>query len=88
MLIMLLATRARAAFRSAGRKVNADFSGFLRLDEPASVRYWLPRLLAEATSDCLLMVHPGDAEDEMQCAGHSAESRDSEARILAERAAN
>ncbi|WP_417414152.1 ChbG/HpnK family deacetylase [Hoeflea sp.] len=81
-LIMLLGARARSVFRRAGLEVNSDFSGFLRLDDPASVRHWLPRLLAAAGTDCLMMVHPGDAADEMQCTGHAPESRDCETRIL------
>ncbi|MCZ4291300.1 ChbG/HpnK family deacetylase [Hoeflea alexandrii] len=81
-LIMALAARARRVFRQAGHEVNEDFSGFLRLDDPASVRHWLPRLLAAAGPDCLMMVHPGDADDEMQCAGHAPESRDCETNIL------
>jgi chitin disaccharide deacetylase len=81
-LIMALAARARRIFRRAGREVNRDFSGFLRLDDPASVRHWLPRLLAAAGPDCLVMLHPGDAGDEMQCAGHAPESRDCETNIL------
>lgn len=87
-LIMALAARARSVFRRAGRQVNQDFSGFLRLDDPASVRHWLPRLLSAAGPDCLMMVHPGDAGDEMQCIGHAAESRGCEAEILSERAVN
>lgn len=81
-VIMALAARARRVFRQAGFEVNRDFSGFLRLDDPASVRHWLPRLLAAAGPDCLMMLHPGDAGDEMQCAGHAPESRDCETRIL------
>ena len=81
-LIMALAARAREVFRQAGHQVNEDFSGFLRLDDPASVRHWLPRLLAAAGPDCLMMLHPGDAGDEMQCAGHAPESRDCETNIL------
>jgi len=87
-LIMALAARARSVFLRAGRQVNLDFSGFLRLDDPASVRHWLPRLLSAAGPDCLMMVHPGDAGDEMQCAGHAAESRGCEAEILFEGAVN
>lgn len=81
-LIMALAARAREVFRQAGHQVNEDFSGFLRLDDPASVRHWLPRLLAAAGPDCLVMLHPGDAGDEMQCDGHAPESRDCETNIL------
>jgi chitin disaccharide deacetylase len=87
-LIMVLAARARLVFRRAGRGVNRDFSGFLRLDDPASVRHWLPRLLAAADPDCLMMLHPGDADDEMQCAGHAPESRDCETNILLQRTVN
>ena len=78
LLIMALAARARRVFRRMGHEVNRDFSGFLRLDDPARVRHWLPRLLAAAGPDCLVMLHPGDADDEMQCAGHAPESRDCE----------
>jgi chitin disaccharide deacetylase len=87
-LIMALAARARRVFRRAGHEVNVDFSGFLRLDDPASVRHWLPRLLAEAGPDCLMMLHPGDAGDETQCAGHAPESRDCETKILLQGAVN
>lgn len=82
LLIMALAARARKVFRRSGHGVNRDFSGFLHLDDPASVRHWLPRLLAAAGPDCLMMLHPGDAGDEMQCAGHAPESRDCETNIL------
>lgn len=81
-LIMALARHARRVFQRAGLKTNRDFSGFLRLDDPASVRRWLPRLLSEAGPDCLVMMHPGDAGDDMQCAGHAPESRGCEAEIL------
>ena len=84
LLIMALGARARAIFRRAGLQVNDDFSGFLRLDDPASVRRWLPRLLLAASPDCLIMLHPGDARDDIQCAGHAPESRDCEAEILFE----
>lgn len=85
-LIMALAQRARAVFGTAGLPMNADFSGFLQLDDPANVRLWLPRLLSAAGKDCLIMLHPGDARDEMQCEGHAPESRAVEAEILIERA--
>jgi predicted glycoside hydrolase/deacetylase ChbG (UPF0249 family) len=85
-LIMALAARARAVFTSAGWPVNRDFSGFLRLDDPASVRTWLPRLLEAADKECLLMLHPGDAADPLQCPGHAPESRAAETEILRESA--
>lgn len=81
-LIMVLALRAKGLFRHAGWQVNSDFSGFLRLDDPASVRHWLPRLLSAAGPDCLLMLHPGDAGDEVQCDGHAPQSRSCETQIL------
>ncbi|SOE18013.1 hypothetical protein SAMN05877838_2923 [Hoeflea halophila] len=81
-LIMGLAARARPVFRSAGWQVNGDFSGFLRLDDPAKVRHWLPRLLSAADPDCLVMLHPGDAGDEVQCNGHAPQSRGCETQIL------
>jgi len=81
-LIMALAARARAVFRRAGWQVNSDFSGFLRLDDPASVRHWLPRLLSAAGPGCLVMLHPGDAGDEVQCDGHAPQSRSCETQIL------
>ncbi|AHB03639.1 cellobiose phosphotransferase system celC [Brucella ceti TE28753-12] len=84
LLILALAARARAIFVRAGLKTNHDFSGFLRLGDPASVRRWLPELLARATPDCLIMLHPGDGADPVQCAGHAAGSRAIEARILFE----
>lgn len=82
LVIMALAARARTIFVGAGLRVNRDFSGFLRLGDPASVRLWLPRLLSAAGPDCLMMLHPGDAGDLMQCAGHAPESRTVEAEIL------
>ncbi|MGB3645678.1 MAG: ChbG/HpnK family deacetylase [Mesorhizobium sp.] len=85
-LVMALAARARAIFSAAGLSVNRDFSGFLRLDDPASVRKWLPRLLAAAGEECLLMLHPGDAYDPVQCPGHAPESRAAETEILRESA--
>lgn len=81
-LIMALAARARSIFRRAKWPINSDFSGFLRLDDPASVRHWLPRLLSTAGPECLVMLHPGDAGDEMQCEGHAPQSRDLEMQIL------
>lgn len=80
--IMALGARARTIFAQAGLRVNDDFSGFLRLTDPVSVRRWLPRLLSAAGPDCLMMLHPGDAIDLMQCAGHAPESRAAEAEIL------
>jgi len=82
--IMILAAVARSVFLRAGLTINKDFSGFLRLDDPASVRRWLPRLLSKTDSDCLIMLHPGDARDVIQCAGHAPESRGCEAEILFE----
>ncbi|MEM5471345.1 ChbG/HpnK family deacetylase [Hoeflea sp. AS60] len=87
-LIMALAAQARSAFRRAEREMNTDFSGFLRLDDPANVRQWLPQLLSKASPDCLMMVHPGDASDEMQCEGHAPQSRDCETNILFQGAVN
>lgn len=84
LVIMALAARTRAIFASAGLRTNHDFSGFLRLDDPSSVRRWLPRLLAQMTPDCLLMLHPGDEADPMQCAGHAPPSRAVEAKLLSE----
>jgi len=81
-VIMALAARAGGLFRRAGWRVNSDFAGFLRLDDPASVRHWLPRLLSAAGPDCLVMLHPGDAGDEVQCDGHAPQSRGWETRIL------
>lgn len=80
--IMAFAARARTIFTRAGLRMNGDFSGFLCLDDPAKVRLWLPRLLSAAGPDCLVMLHPGDADDSMQCAGHAPESRAVEADIL------
>ncbi|MDR0251846.1 MAG: ChbG/HpnK family deacetylase [Brucellaceae bacterium] len=84
MIIMAMAARARRLFARAGLKTNYDFSGFLRLNNPADVQRWLPRLLSAATPDCLIMLHPGDAADPVQCAGHAPDSRAIEAQILIE----
>jgi len=84
LVIMAFAARARSAFIKAGLKTNRDFSGFLRLNNPSSVQRWLPRLLFQAKPDCLIMLHPGDDTDQMQCAGHASGSRTIEARILME----
>ncbi len=84
LVIMALGARARTIFAGAGLRINRDFSGFLRLNDPVSVRLWLPRLLSAATPDYLMMLHPGDAADLMQCPGHAAESRAIEAEILIE----
>lgn len=81
-VIAALAFHARRLFRSKGWRVNADFSGFLKLDDPGAVDLWLPRLLAEAGDSCLLMVHPGDAGDPAGCEGHATASRAREAAIL------
>lgn len=85
-VIMAMAARARALFVRAGLQTNTDFSGFLRLGDPDDVRRWLPRLLSEADPHCLVMLHPGDATDPMQCAGHAPESRAAETEILSESA--
>ncbi|MDH6234959.1 putative glycoside hydrolase/deacetylase ChbG (UPF0249 family) [Mesorhizobium soli] len=84
--IMAFAARARKVFARAGLRMNVDFSGFLRLDDPTKVRLWLPRLLSAAGPDCLMMLHPGDATDLMQCSGHAPESRAAETEILMESA--
>lgn len=81
-IVMGFAVRARPVFASAGLEMNRDFSGFLRLDRPEQVRRWLPRLLTAAEPDCLMMLHPGAAEDPAQCPGHAAASRAVEAEIL------
>ncbi len=86
--IMAFAARARTVFARAGLRMNSDFSGFLRLDDPAAVRRWLPRLLPTAGPQCLVMLHPGDATDPIQCFGHAPESRAAEAEILLEGALN
>jgi predicted glycoside hydrolase/deacetylase ChbG (UPF0249 family) len=83
-VIMALAARARSAFTKAGLKTNRDFSGFLHLNDPSSVQRWLPSLLFQAKTDCLIMLHPGDDTDKVQCAGHASRSRAIEARILME----
>ena len=84
LVILALSVWARTIFRRAGLKMNDDFTGFLQLSNPTAVRRWLPRLLAKAGSNCLIMVHPGDANDDMQCTGHDPLSRIYEAEILAE----
>lgn len=82
LLIMAFAARAKRLFIRAGLQTNIDFSGFLRLDDPANVRQWLPRLLSSAGPQCLIMLHPGDDTDPMQCKGHAPASRSIEAKIL------
>ncbi|MDH7785435.1 putative glycoside hydrolase/deacetylase ChbG (UPF0249 family) [Ochrobactrum sp. 19YEA23] len=84
LIIMALAARARTIFAKAKLQTNRDFSGFLRLNDPSSVRRWLPRLLAEMRPDCLMMLHPGEDADPIQCAGHAPVSRVIEAQILSE----
>lgn len=86
LVIMAMASRSRAIFTKARIRVNSDFSGFLRLNDPAKVQLWLPRLLSAAAPDCLMMLHPGDAHDPIQCTGHAPESRAVEAKILNESA--
>lgn len=87
LVIMAMAARARALFVKAGLQTNKDFSGFLRLGNPDDVRRWLPRLLSEAGAHCLVMLHPGDATDPMQCAGHAPDSRAAETEILRKKSA-
>jgi chitin disaccharide deacetylase len=82
LLIATLAALAGRTFRKAGWATNRDFTGFLRLDRPIQVARWLPRLLASAPRDGIVMVHPGSATDPAQCPGHAAESRGIEASIL------
>lgn len=84
--IMAFAARARKIFARMNLRMNGEFSGFLRLDDPMKVRLWLPRLLSAAGPDCLLMLHPGDATDLMQCSDHAPESRAAETEILMESA--
>ena len=81
-VVAALAAEARRVFRRAGWRTNRDFSGFLALDRPEAVSRWLPRLMAAAGEDCLLMLHPGDAADPARCRGHAPESRAREADIL------
>lgn len=81
-VVLGFAARARQVWAREGVPMNRDFTGFLRLDRPEAVRRWLPRLLAAAGPDCLVMVHPGAAEDPLQCAGHAAAARAIEAEIL------
>ncbi|TPW31593.1 ChbG/HpnK family deacetylase [Martelella alba] len=81
-VIAALAWRARTHFRKAGFATNSDFSGFLRLDDPDAVAVWLPRLMAAAAGEGLIMTHPGAVDDPSQCEGHAARSRAVEARLL------
>ncbi len=81
-IVMALAARAGGIFARAGLNTNRDFTGFLRLHDPSSVRRWLPRLLSAKDPDCLIMLHPGDATDNIQCAGHAPASRSAETEIL------
>lgn len=81
-VVMGFAARARRDFARAGLHMNHDFSGFLHLDNPAQVRRWLPRLLQAARPDCLVMLHPGAADDPAQCPHHATQSRAVEAEIL------
>lgn len=81
-VIATLAWNARRIFKEAGWPVNDDFSGFLRLDNPAQTARWLPRLLQSAGENCVVMVHPGSATDPVQCDGHAPQSRSVEADIL------
>ncbi|QPC86452.1 ChbG/HpnK family deacetylase [Mesorhizobium sp. NBSH29] len=83
-LIMIFALWARRLFRAQRCQTNKDFSGFLRLDRPHDVARWLPRVIAQAGQDCVVMVHPGDATDPLQCTGHAPRSRAIEAQIIAE----
>lgn len=84
-LIMALGLHARGVFDRAGRETNSNFSGFLRLNKPDDVAFWLPRLLMTADRDCVVMVHPGDAADPVQCERHAPRSRALEAQLLADR---
>ncbi len=84
-IIAALAFAARRTFRANGWQTNADFSGFLHLDQPERVGHWLPRLLDTSSKDCLVMVHPGSAEDLAQCPAHAPESRAVEATVLMSR---
>lgn len=81
-LIMAMALRAKGIFSRSLIKTNHDFTGFLRLDKPENVQKWLPKLLENAKADCLIMLHPGAAEDSAQCIGHNAQSRLIEFQIL------
>ncbi|TCT29237.1 ChbG/HpnK family deacetylase [Martelella mediterranea] len=81
-IIAALAYNARRHFIKAGWPVNADFSGFLRLDDPPQAAHWLPRLISAASDECVVMVHPGSATDPAQCPGHAPETRAVEQKIL------
>lgn len=82
LIIAALAYFARRQFRRGSWRMNHDFSGFLRLDDPLQVRRWLPKLLKRAKPGSLVMVHPGAADDPAQCPEHAAASREEEACIL------
>lgn len=83
LVIAALGRALRARLRARGLATNDTFSGFLNLADPACARRALPRLLAENAAGNVLMVHPGRADDPMQCAGHAGATRAVEAEILA-----
>lgn len=85
LLVAAFARMAKVVFERNGWRMNRDFSGFLRLDTPDAVYRWLPELLARASGDCLMMVHPGAMDDPVQCSGHAPRSRKAEATILSSR---
>ena len=82
LLVVAMAMAARRAYRRAGWRLSADFSGFLRLDQPARAGLWLTRLIAAAGPRCVVMVHPGDAADPVQTPGHDPQTRNLETELL------
>lgn len=82
LLLAAIASSAGRKFQTAGWRVNQDFTGYLKLSDPEKVSYWLPKLMDAATPGCLIMVHPGAADDATQTPGHHPVSRKIEAQIL------
>lgn len=83
--VLLLAAMAYSAgrcYRVEGWPTNRDFSGYLKLSDPRKVAHWLPRLIVAAGPGCLIMVHPGAANDMAQTPGHHPLSRRVEDKIL------
>lgn len=80
--LAVLASWAERRYRVSGWSVNRDFSGYLKLSDPHKVSYWLPRLIKSARPNCIIMVHPGAADDPIQIPGHHPRSRQVEVGVL------
>jgi len=87
LIIAALGRRLRRQLRQASIPTNAEFAGFLRLNDAAKVGAGLEATLAATAPGTLIMCHPGDPEDIRQSEDHAPAARGIEADILQQHAA-